>query len=414
MSLLCCNRGETNDKYSFHIRQFEFAGALDAVSKGSSRNVAFENALKYDGKDAIADVQRVYFDESMQYIQGVENMQVAIEAATRCSLVHAIYQVVAIQDDYAECCHAALENNAFSDMYDGATNQFLTWCVRVRQYGTDVKGKRHGERARSMQEERKALMELKPLLSKFGGKVSLESPDCHIYVFYGLKGKTVLARRLACGPQIYRIAPATRICITNTPLCPIAAFLLCNIAGVQNGVSVLDPYAGSCTILLAASLIAPGAKTVGIEIAHSGIVSRDDVMKDFEVRNLSPPLALIYGDSTESSIRDRARSQIHGEAFDMIVTDPPYGIRESFTYNDQLPLFELCDSIAHDREAGKRLLKKGGKLVAFVPCTDKELIEDCLPTASKLKKAGLKLLNLIEQPLNEKLSRWLVSYECVQ
>lgn len=415
------NRGEIDDKYSFHFRHFEFAGALEAVSGDGSRRIIYENALDYDGEIEMADHERVYFDESMQYVQGVDNLQHAIEAAKRCSLVHAIYQVVAIQENYVACNEAALANYGFSDMYVGAANQSYKWCLRVRHYGGDVasdtKGKRFGHRARSMQEEKKALMDMTPLLSKLGGGVDLKNPDCHIYVFNGLKGKTVLARRVASGPQVFRIAPATRICITNTPLCPVAAFSLCNIAGVRNGLSILDPYAGSCTILLAASMIAPEAKTVGIEIAHEGIVNRNDVMRDFETRNLTAPLSLIYGDSTDDSVRDRARSLLGDggggqEAFDLIVTDPPYGIRESTNYNDQLPLSELCSSIARDREMGKPLLKKGGKLVAFVPCTHEENIKECLPSASKLEQAGLVLLDMIEQPLNEKLSRWLVSFEC--
>ena len=159
-------------------------------------------------------------------------------------------------------------------------------------------------------------------------------------------------------------------------------------------------------------MIAPGVKTVGIEIAHEGIVNRTDVVRDFETRNLTAPLSLIYGDSTDEWIRDRARSLIHGDAFDLIITDPPYGIRESTNYNDQLPLSELCCSIARDREMGKPLLKKGGKLVAFVPCTDEETLDECLPNASTLEKAGLVLLDMVEQPLNDKLSRWLVSFEC--
>ncbi|KAI2488724.1 tRNA binding protein [Fragilaria crotonensis] len=409
-------KGEINDKYSFHFRHYEFAGALDAVSCGTSPKVKYENALSYDGEVVMADHERVYFDESMQYVQGIDNLHHAVEASKRCSLVHAIYHVVAIQDSYVACNDAALVNGGFSDMYVGAANQSDKWCLRVRHYGgdvpTDTKGKRFGERARSMQEERKALQDMTPLVSKLGGGVNLKKPDCHIYVFNGLKGKTVLARRIASGPQVYRIAPTTRICITNTPLCPIAAFSLCNVAGVTDQHSVLDPYAGSCTTLLAASMIAPGVKMVGIEIAHEGIVNRNDVMRDFETRNLTAPLALIYGDSTDESIRDHARSLIHGDAFDLIITDPPYGIRESTNYNDQQPLSELCCSIARDREMGKPLLKKGGKLVAFVPCTDEETIDECLPNASTLEKAGLALLDMIEQPLNEKLSRWLVSFEC--
>ena len=376
--------------------------------------------MEYDGDAEIkmTALQRSYYDESMQYVQGIDNFQHVIDAAKRCSLVHAVYQVVAIQNNYVECNEAAMANGGFSDMYAGATNEKDTWCLRVRHYGAEVpsetKGKRHGERARSMKEEQKALKDLRPLLTKLGKVVDLRNPDCFVYLFNGLKGKTLLARRIADGPQVYLIAPPTRICITNTPLCPIAAFSLCNIAGVRDGLSVLDPYAGSCTTFLAAAMLAPEAKMVGIEISMDRAVNGDDVMRDFESRNLTAPLALIHGDSTDESIRDNARAQIGGDAFDLIVTDPPYGIRESSNHNEQDPLSELCDSIARDREAGKPLLKSGGKLVAFVPCTDEERIEECLPTASKLETAGLELLDMIEQPLNDKLSRWLVSFICTK
>ena len=182
-------------------------------------------------------LQRSYYDESMQYVQGIDNFQHVIDAAKRCSLVHAVYQVVAIQDNYVDCNEAAMANGGFSDMYAGATNEKDTWCLRVRHYGAEVpsetKGKRHGERARSMKEEQKALKDLRPLLTKLGKVVDLRNPDCFVYLFNGLKGKTLLARRIADGPQVYLIAPPTRICITNTPLCPIAAFSLCNIGPVR-------------------------------------------------------------------------------------------------------------------------------------------------------------------------------------
>jgi tRNA G10 N-methylase Trm11 len=161
-------------------------------------------------------------------------------------------------------------------------------------------------------------------------------------------------------------------------------------------------------------MIAPRSRKVGIEIAHNGLVNRVDVLHDFESRNLPPPLALVKGDSTSASVRDEARQYIDGDAFDIIVSDPPYGIRESGNYNEQDPISELCDSIALDREAGKPLLRKGGKLVVFVPCTEEERIEDCLPTDAKLERAGLEILDMKEQPLNDKLSRWLVSFKCIE
>jgi tRNA G10 N-methylase Trm11 len=222
----------------------------------------------------------------------------------------------------------------------------------------------------------------------------------------------VLARRIAVGPRTSIIAPATRICITNTPLEPIASFSLCNVARIRNGMAILDPYAGSCATLLAASMITPQSRTVGIEIAHNGLVNRVDVRKDFSSRNLTQPKALLHGDSTDVNIRKEAKAAIGNGPFDAIIADPPYGIRESLSYSDKSPLEELFASIATDRKNEDRLLREGGRLVAFVAVTDEETLDEMLPNQDLTAAAGLEFEVSREQTLNDKLSRWLVSYVC--
>jgi tRNA G10 N-methylase Trm11 len=196
---------------------------------------------------------------------------------------------------------------------------------------------------------------------------------------------------------------------------PIAAFSLCNVARIRGDDRILDPYAGSCATLLAAAMIAPQSQTVGIEIAHNGLVNRADILKDFISRDLTPPNELICGDSTDSSIRAKAKAAIGGhQPFDAIIADPPYGIRESKNYNENSPLEELFTSIAVDRDNADRLLKVGGRLVAFVPVTDEQTLNEMLPNKGLTEKAGLQFELSREQPLNEKLSRYLVSYICIQ
>jgi tRNA G10 N-methylase Trm11 len=253
---------------------------------------------------------------------------------------------------------------------------------------------------------------LEPLLSTFGGAVNLLSPDCKIYVFDGLgSGRKVLARRIASGPQVYKIAPRTRICVTNTPLCPIASFSLCNVAGVRPNYRILDPFAGSCAILLAAAMIEPSCQTVGIDIAHDGHVDRDNIREDFRSRDLVEPVALIQGDSSNVQVRSWARHAVGNEPFDLIITDPPYGIRESKLA--MTPIDELFKSLSRDRASGTPLLKRGGKLVCFLPCQADEDFADTLPTKEQMKEAGVRLEVVREQPLNDCLSRWLVSFVCI-
>ena len=68
---------------------------------------------------------------------------------------------------------------------------------------------------------------------------------------------------------------------------------------------------------------------MAIEIAHNGHVNREAVLQDFAARSLPPPAAILRGDCLEAATRARAREAIGGGPFDIIVTDPPYGIREA-------------------------------------------------------------------------------------
>jgi len=404
------------------FRQIEFHGALSALlgREVPSGTITFTDALSYHGAADLHEIKLVRFNQAMQYVH-IENDDIpewSLAAATqRCALVHALYKIVAESDSYSNVAKLAIDNGGFLDMTPGNENASASWCLRARHYGDHADTKkeyRHSGRTRSLSVEKQALLDLKPLLLTFGGKVDLEKPDCKIYVFDGLvSGQKVLTRRMAQGPQISVIAPNSRICITNTPLCPIASFLLCNIAGVRPHSRILDPYAGSCAVLLAAAMIDPTCQSVGIEIAHNGIVCRDDIRKDFESRQLVPPVALVRGDSTDDKIRATARDAIGGNPFDFIITDPPYGIRESL--GSMTPIEELLKCISKDRAAGTPLLRIGGKLVCFVPSrADEDFVNDVMPTEKQIQDAGLVCELMCEQPLNDNLSRWLVSFICIE
>eukprot|EP00535_Pseudo-nitzschia_heimii_P006431 CAMPEP_0197189402 /NCGR_PEP_ID=MMETSP1423-20130617/19707_1 /TAXON_ID=476441 /ORGANISM="Pseudo-nitzschia heimii, Strain UNC1101" /LENGTH=448 /DNA_ID=CAMNT_0042641505 /DNA_START=336 /DNA_END=1678 /DNA_ORIENTATION=- len=420
-------RGEKDIGYSKPFRRLEFENALAAeieslsisqkaaTPKSDLPRIQFANALKYTGNETMTDMNIEHFNEAMQFVSfsQVESIssfllkEAIVRAIERCSLVHAFYEIVASSSTMDDLAKLAIQHGGFSDLYKGGTNEKATWCFRARMYSASeapenavIKGrvKRYGSRTRSMKIERDGLQALKDLLILFGGKVNLENPDCKVYIFDGLEdeingvriAKKILARRIASGPKIFSIAPAERICITTTPLEPIAAYVLCNIARIKDSDKILDPYAGSCTTLLAAAMIAPNCETVGIEIAHNGLVNRDHIVEDFTTRSLKEPNRIIYGDSTDFIVRETAKSSINNEPFDVIIADPPYGIRESVNYNEHSPLEELFGSIATDNNAAdrKRLIKHGGRLVAFVPVTDEQTLEEMLPSHDLIEKAG--------------------------
>jgi 16S rRNA G966 N2-methylase RsmD len=518
-------KGEGTEGSTLQFRHVEFQGALQAVLLANNHaalvedddySISFANALEYSGEAEMPYHKRIRFNSAMQHLQfhyrhengndGISSipLDLIIQAVQRCSLIHAMYQIIAsvpAQEPYAALSDCALQQDGgglLNSMRRGNAEEHATWCVRVRYYGGDTddsnnhdtgdsssssssndlsdshraekrrkREKRHGERTRSLSLERRALQALKPLLLTFGGGVDLQNPDCKLYIMDGLVQRLkkedhssdreneqqqqqqvkILARRMAMGPRVSIMAPATRICITNTPLCPMAAFWMCNIAGIRPGQAILDPFAGSCAILMAAAMIRASCRTVAIEIAHNGLVNRPDIQRDFTTRNLTLPCDLVHGDCTDVRVRRRAKRALlqprlpnvnddHGgqheddddsdsstlPSFDYIITDPPYGIRESTNYNSKTPLQELFQAIAHDRQAAQNtreetpLLKPGGKLVCFVPVsTGEDLFRDVLPSQEEQDRAGLVLQKEImqEQPLNENLSRWLLCFHSV-
>ncbi len=419
------------------FRQLELANALSAIiGVDGDIPLIFDDALQYDGEDdTMSDYHVDAFQGAMQFLDIEKpitelssnqktlnsiSSELLKDATKRCSLIRASYEIISEADEYEELASLALSSGLLSDFLIGNKYQKASWRLRLRQYGSmsnNGKEKRYGKNMRSpLSQERNAVNQMKELFINFGGDVSLKNPDCSLYVFEGLKNrKKILAKLITKGPNISLIAPKTRICVTNTPLCPIAAYNMCNLARVKPNDKILDPFAGSCTVLLATAMISPSCQTVGIEIAHNGIVNRDNIIKDFETRNLTSPAAIIRGDCTNATVRDMARDAVDNMGFDLIITDPPYGIRERSGggCSEDAPLDQLCKVIRDDRIEGKRLLKKGGRLIAFVPNVSGENINDALPDRELLKGAGLDILEMREQPLNDALSRWLVSFNCI-
>ena len=478
-ALLIHWRGEDVEGYSLQFRHIEFKSALAAVLMRDDNdiNIRFRNALNYTGTKLRSPLKINGYNQAMQYLilPDMITLSSCVEAAKRCSLIHALYLAVAetdtrndtSSDSYDRLADIAVQKNAFEDMRVGQINANQTWSVRVRHYGSTAgnaadedsdddkkslsssKDRRYGERTRSITLEQRALKALTPILCNLNGKVNLHKPDCKIYVFDGLLPRSldcenkdveqkllatrlILARRLTSGARrkVSAIHPTTRICVTNTPLCPLASFIMANIARIRtstDGFMVLDPYCGSGGTLLAAAMVLqiskdarqnvtsiPQHMLVGIEISHDGIVNRDDIRSDFTTRNWTSPITLLHGDSTQAQVRRIARDAIGCRPFDAIITDPPYGIRESNKGENQ-PIQSLLRMITEDRNAGIPLLRIGGRLVVFIPHrVNDETIDEIFPTNEQLSAAGLICEYSKEQPLNEMLSRWLISYVCVR
>jgi len=88
------------------------------------------------------------------------------------------------------------------------------------------------------------------------------------------------------------------------------------------------------------------------------------------------------------------------------------------SYNEHSPLEDLLTSITIDKNAAdrQRLIKWGGRLAAFIPVTDEQVLEEMLPSQDLIEKAGFEFEfeSSRDQPLNDKLSRWLVCYVAIK
>ncbi|KAL3823909.1 hypothetical protein ACHAXA_005491 [Cyclostephanos tholiformis] len=271
--------------------------ASDVMSSVMDRAV-FTNAFSYDpyktidGEVLSPSVSLCQIEMYNNALQGDAGLTTeSIKSATgRCSLIHSTYIVLADAPSYANLVDRSLLSETFKNMIqsDGAG---VTWRLRRHEssFVVDDDNPRFGKRGtRSVPKERAALVHLEPFLTQLRGRVDLNGPECDICLLEGLSSTTetsglfkILARKLVDGARHNIIAPKTRICIITTPLCSIAAYLLCNIALIRENQAILDPFSSSAATLLAATLISPSVRTVGIDIESDELISRSSIKNDF-------------------------------------------------------------------------------------------------------------------------------------
>ena len=402
------DRGEGIKGYSLPFRQLEFTNAMEAELFDSKEKVkiAFKDAEIYE--DEMDDSY-----QNLQYIGSNKNIsnRVWISTVERCCLVNALYEIIGVGDSYEELTASMLSSNKLKEYYRGGSYANATWSLRIRQYN------KNKTNIHNMNERELVKTHLSLVFRKLGGRVSLRNPDCPFFLMVGLSEhdyftkQLVMVQKLAEGVSTSVLSPNTRLVRTTTPLDTISSYLLCNLGKVVKSMSshcrILDPFAGSCTTLLAASLItASNCQTVGIDIQ---MPSNRQIEQEFIDQNCTPPVALIHGDCLSMEVREQARNAINQTSFDVIITDPPYGIRERIVSSFENPLIELISVIRQDLLNGTPLLNpQGGRLVAFIPQVSGD--ELCLPNQKVLNEARLKQVILQKQYMSRDFSRWLVVY----
>ncbi len=181
---------------------------------------------------------------------------------------------------------------------------------------------------------------------KVGGRVSLGDPDVEVSAYAGEGGARLLA---ITSPRSMRQGWATRRPRSRAFFHPSAIFpklsrALVNLSGVQPGEAFLDPFCGTGSLLIEASLV--DAEPVGIDLSRKMVRgSRRNMIK-----YARPWLGIVRGDTRKLPVRE-----VGG-----IATDIPYGRASSAAGSESVEVIRTAVG------AG-RALPRGRKLVVMHP-----------------------------------------------
>ncbi|GLC40262.1 hypothetical protein PLESTB_001633100 [Pleodorina starrii] len=208
------------------------------------------------------------------------------------------------------------------------------------------------------------------------------------------------------------------------------AFVMCNQAGVRRGSLMLDPYAGTGSILVSAAHF--GAKVMGydidIKVIREGKVGkageRLTISSNFQQYGLPAPVGLVRLDMHRNPLRPDLTEMFHA-----IIGDPPYGVRaggrksgvpaeaaaqrnpitDRHTYIPAMQPYTLGECLRDLLDLSARLLVVGGRLVYFLPATPETYDEAEIP-----RHPALELVANSEQILTTRYSRRLITMEKVR
>jgi len=186
------------------------------------------------------------------------------------------------------------------------------------------------------------------IAEKVEGRVSLDSPDREVTAYVGKDGaKTYLAittpRSMRQGWATRR--PRSRAFFHPSAIFPKLSRALVNLSGVQPGEAFLDPFCGTGSLLIEASII--GAEPVGIDLARKMVRGA----RRNSIKYGQPWLGLVRADSRRLPIREVGA----------VGTDIPYGRASSA---GGLKSSEILRSLV---EGAPAVLREGRKLVVMHP-----------------------------------------------
>ncbi|XP_064651860.1 tRNA (guanine(10)-N2)-methyltransferase homolog isoform X2 [Lineus longissimus] len=354
----------------------------------------------------------------------------AKKVASRAVLVRSFYEVWATGKTF----DGLIENLRLlpSEVFKPFLPPDKTFCINVETYNKTL----------SLKEKIKKIEELCRVL-KPEGKVNLKTPDVTLQLFeyYKREGRDSAAEPsvLYAGRWVAdgfrdgsrkRFSLKTRCFIGNTSMDPSLALIMANMGQVKDCDIVVDPFVGTGSLLVACAHF--GGFVMGTDINYTllhakGKPSRHNQTKRAPDESVAANMKQyrLSNRYLDVILADAAKCNIYrpGLKFDAIITDPPYGLRESTrTIAPQKGLqlteeektlwipskskYELADIFRDLLNFAAKYLTIGGRLVYWMPVIRPDYKDSHLP-----KHPCLSLAANSEQILTMQIGRRLITME---
>ncbi|MEW5314331.1 MAG: hypothetical protein WDW38_005839 [Sanguina aurantia] len=346
----------------------------------------------------------------------------AREVAARCILVRGLYELWGQGDSFPQLL-ADAETRLPPEHRLPYLSEQITFRIQVESFGHSL----------TMEEQTAAVHALHPI--DFKGPVRLKSAEvtfrllmcdtANLGVLLEVPYHMFFAREIGISDvttkgllDVYTLKK--RLYLGPTSMDTELALVMCNMGQVQRSQLVLDPFAGTGSIMVAAAHF--GAQVMGsdidIRVIKVGKVSKDgqplNIYSNFRQYGFKAPAALVRMDLHSNPLRPGL-----GEVFDSVVCDPPYGVRaggrksnanegmliqDRATHIASTAPYTLGECLRDLLELASKMLRVGGRLIYWLPVTPDSYCTDDIP-----QHPALTLLYNSEQKLNSKFSRRLIT-----
>ena len=379
--------------------------------------------------------------ESPDFHNTDKGEEIAGNILSRCALVRSVSELWAMTPSIEECAAEVKRWTEQTTLGRDTLHRLRTqsWKVTVHTLGCKYTVEEQNEMRRNFQ----FLDLLGPVKLKgydneyiLTREVELDAQGGAIFPRFGLDKKLIVeneqrpalawyfgrilgGRSLKGRGQIQTYSLKKRVYLGPTSMDPELSFIMTNLAHVQKGSIVIDPFVGTGSILLSCAL--RGAYCVGTDIdirVLRGKGANQTVFSNFQQYGLPRP-ELIRSDNALYHRHYRTDHPL----YDAIVTDPPYGIRAGARRSGARQPVDIPDERRHDHipqtkpyavsdvmadlvDMAARTLVKGGRLVYIIPS-----MQDFDPAADLPRHPCLKTTHICYQPLSLELGRRMVAME---